>query len=383
MGQNGKRNTNGSGNIKQRANGSWEGRYTYYDEYGVTQRGSVYAKTKTECRKKLTAIIATVDRTGNTARVSRITYSEWVDQWIDSYGINWKPNTSFNYRQKADKYIIPKIGSLPLSEITPIVCQRLINGLSKQIKAKSVKNIHSILHSSLKRAVMAGLIRSNPASNLELPRIEKPDIHPLMDDDIRRFLSAAEGSEYYHLFITAIFTGMRISELVGLRWEDINFSERYISVNHQLQRSDKTGEYITLSTKNRTSRLVPISTSMVAVLHEVKSKQAQRQLLAGEEWKGEGYVFTNDIGAHYSQPTIQHHMKKIARAAGFENLRFHDLRHTCAILAIQTGADIKSISDMLGHYSTAFTMDVYADVSNTMREQTRERMELAFKNTIG
>lgn len=383
MERSGTRSTSGSGSLRQRTNGSWEGRYTYYDEYGAPQRGSVYAKTKTECRKKLTSAIAEVDKGGNLERESHITYGEWVSQWIDNYGINWKPNTAVHYRQKADKYIVPRIGSLPLSEITPIVCQRLINSLSKEMKAKSVKNIHSILHSSLKRAVMARLIKSNPASGLELPRVEKPDIHPLMDDDIKSFLAAAKGSEYYHLFVTAIFTGMRISELVGLTWDDINFEERYISVNHQLQRSDKTGEYITVSTKNRTSRLIPISESMISLLREIKSKQAQRQLIAGEEWVGEGYVFTNDVGMHYAQPTIQHHMKKIARSAGFENLRFHDLRHTCAILAIQTGADIKSISDMLGHFSTAFTMDVYADVSNTMRDQTRQRMEVAFKNTVG
>lgn len=384
MARNGTKQANGSGTIKQRANGTWEGRYTYYDDYGRPQRASVYAKTKTECRKKLTAAMSEVDTTGTHAQYERCTYGEWVRQWLDTYSVNWKPNTRRNYEEKFQKHILPKLGHLQLTHITPIMCQRFINDLaSTELSPKSIKNLHSMIHSSLKRAVRMRLIPNNPCDNIELPHVEKPKLKPLMDSDIKKFLDAAKEDPFYDFYVVAIFTGMRISELIGLKWENVDFTARIITVTHQLQRIEESGKYTEILPKNNKNRIVPLSDSVASVLKSVKSRQAEYQLLAGPEWVGEGYVFTNDLGVHYKQPTVQHHFKKVARKAGFENLRFHDLRHTCAILALQVGADIKSVSDMLGHYSTAFTMDVYGDVSNAMRERTRNSLDKAFKDTVG
>lgn len=375
----------GGGTVRHRDDGRWEGRYNYYDEYGNQRRGSVYAQTQKECRQKLASVVAEVDSTGTHRVQSTLTYRQWFDHWIETYSVNWKPNTKKNYRQKAELYILPKIGERSLSELTPIICQRLVNSFTKEhgLNPKTVKNLHTILHSSLKKAVAMKEIPSNPAHGLELPKSASPDLHPLMDADIGKFLKAAEVSEFYDLFVVALFTGMRISELIGLKWDDVSFPERLIRVTHQLQRSEETGEYLTLTPKNGKGRIVPLSPSMISVLKGIRSKQAENQLAAGELWEGDGYVFTNDIGHHYKHATVQHHFKKIARAAGYENLRFHDLRHSCAILALQTGADIKSVSEMLGHYSTAFTMDVYGAVSDEMNEKTRNSMELAFKATLG
>ena len=374
----------GGGSIKHRDDGRWEGRYTYYDEYGNQKRGSVYAKTQGECRKLLAAKVMEIDRTGTYKEPSSFTYREWFALWAESKSVNWKPNTKYNYCQKAEKYIMPKIGNRKLTEITAVMCQRLINSFTteRKLNPKTVKNLHSILHSSLEGAVKANEIPHNPASGLELPRITKPILHPLMDDDIGILLKAADGSEYYDFIVVAIFTGMRISELIGLKWKDVSFKDRLITVSHQLQRSEDTGEYQSVTPKNGKPRIVPIAQSMVSVFKGIKSKQAERQLLAGELWEGEGYVFTDELGHHYKQSTVQHHFKQIARSAGFDETRFHDLRHSCAILALQTGADIKSVSDMLGHYSTAFTMDVYGDVSESMKEQTRNTMERAFLATV-
>ena len=162
------------------------------------------------------------------------TWSEWkklgfeVIHGRESKSVNWKPNTKYNYCQKAEKYIMPKIGNRKLTEITAVMCQRLINSFTteRKLNPKTVKNLHSILHSSLEGAVKANEIPHNPASGLELPRITKPILHPLMDDDIGILLKAADGSEYYDFIVVAIFTGMRISELIGLKWKDVSFKDR-------------------------------------------------------------------------------------------------------------------------------------------------------------
>ncbi len=381
MARSNKKKANGSGTIKRRGDGRWEGQFTYYDEYGHQKRSSVYAPTQNECRKKLAAKVAEVDTTGTYKEPSTMTYRQWFELWLETKSAGWKPNTKRNYKQKAEKHILSTLGDKKLSNITPVMCQKLINS-TKGLSPKTVKNLHSILHSSLEGAVKAKEISYNPASGLELPKVSKPVLHPLMDENISRLLDAAEGSGYYDLIVVALFTGMRISELIGLKWEDVSFKDRLITVSHQLQRSEDTGEYQIVSTKNDKSRVVPISQSLVAVIKSIRSKQAENQLRAGELWEGEGYVFADELGHHYKQSTVQHHFKKIARSAGFDDTRFHDLRHSCAILALQTGADIKTVSTMLGHYSTAFTMDVYGDVSETMQEQARNTMELAFKTTV-
>ena len=122
---------------------------------------------------------------------------------------------------------------------------------------------------------------------------------------------------------------------------------------------------------------------MGALLKAERSQQAAYQLAAGELWLNkEGWVFTDASGMHRKHRTIQNDFRKLIASLGLQGTRFHDLRHSCAILALQSGCDVKSIQSMLGHFSAAFTMDVYADVSQKMKTDTQNRMEQAFQSAL-
>lgn len=376
-----KRNAHGSGTIRQRPDGRWEARYTYQDELGVTRRGSVYGDTQRDCRKKLTATLKAVDD-GTYRKEKRITVEQWINEWIDTYGATWKPRTLEDYKRKTKRYIIPAIGSVYLNALTQMQVQRFINQLTagkgeqKPLSAKSVKNLHGILHSALKQAVMAGVLTSNPADNTRLPKVKKPELKPLMDDGIARFLQAIQGDRFERLYMVDLFTGLRQSELLGLQWDDVDLDAGLLNVHRQLQRT-LSGEYIFLDeTKNGKSRLVPISPGIVSVLRAQKRQQAAWQLAAGEAWSNpHNLVFTDELGKYLMHPTVYKHFKAIVAKLGMPEVRFHDLRHSCAIMALQAGCSVKAVQEQLGHYSSAFTMDVYAAVSNTMMEDSRQRME--------
>lgn len=381
-----KRNAHGSGSIRQRPDGRWEARFTYQDELGQPKRSSVYADTQRECRQKLTAALKAVDE-GSYRKTKRYTVSEWLDEWLTTYCTTLRPMTVIDYKKKAEKYIIPYIGKVQLSALTPIQVQKLCNRLhagytgQKPLSPKSVKNIHGILHSCLKQAVLSGIIPQNPASNSKLPKVKKPALKPLMDDSIPAFLNAIKGDPFERVYIVDIFTGMRQSEILGLAWQDVDLESGEITVCRQLQK-DREGPGYTFidTTKNGKSRVVPIAPSVIRVLKEQRRQQMMWQLAAGEAWNNDrNLVFTNELGGHLKHNTVYLHFKKAVTSIGMDATRFHDLRHSCAIMELQAGCSVKAVQEQLGHYSSAFTMDTYAAVSETMKQDTKDRVESFIK----
>ena len=239
----------GAGSLRQRPDGRWEARFTYVDELGVKRRRSVYGNTQKETRQKLTAIIKSVDE-GTFVVRQRYTFGQWFHEWMHTYDTGWKPRTRDDYDTKANRYIIPVFGEAYLTAITPMQVQRFINHLSDKLSPKSVKNIHGILHSCLKQAVVAGLIPTNPADNINLPKAQKAQLTPIMDEDISRFITACEEHRYGNLFLIDLFTGLRQSEILGLQWSDIDFDAGTIHVQRQLQKARGSAEYFYLTTKN-------------------------------------------------------------------------------------------------------------------------------------
>lgn len=378
-----KRNAQGSGSIRRRKDGTYEARFTYTDELGQPQRGSVYAKTQKECRKKLTAILKQIDEGSYRKTGKRYTVAEWFEEWIDTYCKNLKARTVDDYRGKSNRYIIPNLGKVQLAALTPMQVQKFCNRLSegskdqKPLSAKTIQNIHGILHSALKQAVLSGVIHQNPADNTKLPKVKKPDLKPLMDDDITRFLEAIRGDPYERLYILDLFSGLRQSEILGLQWEDVDFEAGELTVHRQLQKSRYDSGYIFLDeTKNGKERVVTIAPTIVNVLRAQQRQQAEWKLAAGSAWNNEhNLVFTNEVGRHLCHSTVYQHFKKLVKKIGMDATRFHDLRHSTAIMALQNGCSVIATQQLLGHYSSSFTMDVYGAVSNTMKKDTQDRME--------
>lgn len=309
---------------------------------------------------------------------------EWLDTWQKEYLGNTKAHTKKSYEGIIRNHILPEIGAVKLSALTPIQVQRLINGVkstkkssqNQPVNPKTVKNVHGVLHSALNQAVQCGYIRTNPADRTILPKRSKAEIHVLEDKQVLEFLKAIQGHRFEYLYQLDLFTGLRQSELLGLQWPDIDFEHQTIQVKRQLLYlggGNKGYQYaIPKSNKPRTVVLPDLA---LQALRLQQKKQNELHLLVGPAWNNlDNLVFTDEMGSHLKHDVVYRNLKRIFTTMGVPNLRFHDLRHSYAVLSLQSGCDIKTVQENLGHYAAAFTLDTYGHVTEQMRRDGADKI---------
>lgn len=374
----------GSGSIRKRPDGTWEGRFTLGRDPGTGKqvRKSVYGKTQAEVRKKLQQATTAIDE-GVYTTPSNIAVGQWLDVWIAEYSAHLKETTLSLYKLRINKTIKPAIGAVKLKGLTAPMIQKFYNDLQKSEKPlapKSIHNIHGILHKALQQAVKLDYIKLNPSNACNLPRVEKPDIKPLDEDDITRFLEAIHNHRYERPLIVSIFTGIRQGELIGLTWDCVDFKKGTIYLYRQLQKVE--GAYKFMSLKNSKTRTITPAPFVMDILREQRRIQNEWRLLAGSAWTKGNFIFTDEIGGHLKKQTIYNQFKSVVAALGLPEARFHDLRHTYAVSAIQSGDDIKTVQENLGHHTAAFTLDVYGHVTEKMKQDSAARMQQFIKGVI-
>ena len=235
-------------------------------------------------------------------------------------------------------------------------------GQPKGLSAKTVRNLHQTLSSALDLAVQQRLIPSNPAAGCALPRAERQEIRTLTTDQLNAFFREAKASGVLELYYLDLATGLRRGELLGLRWEDIDWQHRELHIRRQLARVGGKVTEAPLKTKNA-YRTLPLGEDTIGILAQQKEK------VGTSPW-----VFPGPAGGPLSPDSVLHMLHRVLERAGLPRLRFHDLRHTFATLALQNGIDVKTVSGMLGHYSAGFTLDTYAHVTTPAQRQAAALM---------
>lgn len=170
-----------------------------------------------------------------------------------------------------------------------------------------------------------------------------------------------------------------------MTWDCVDFQHNALYVNKQFQKTKKVGgQYVLAPTKSGRSRMITVAPSVMNLLKKQKSQQAQMRLLAGQDWKNPwDLVFTNEFGGNLSHFTVYKTFKEIVRSMGLEQERFHDLRHSYAVVSLESGDDIKTVQTNLGHATASFTLDVYGHISQKMRQQSADRMEQFIQKVSG
>jgi len=383
------RNAQGGGSIRQRSDGRWEGRYTAGRDPGTGKQiqRTIYGESQAEVRKQLSQITTDIDN-DEYMEPSKMTMTTWLDIWLEEYVESTvKESTLYAYQMQCRNHIKPSIGATKLVSLTPHTVQALYNKLHRKQKlsAKTVKNIHGILHKALKQAILLGYIKSNPTDACVLPRIVKKEIKPLDEANITAFLKAIKGHKYETLYMTTLFTGMRQSEALGLKWDSIDFKNKTILIHQQLLRDKrKDGGCYLAPLKNDKSRLISPPPFILEALREHKLRQLEMRLRVGELWENKNLVrdlvFTNEIGGHLIHQSVHRLFKGLVASLNIPNTRFHDLRHTYAVAALQAGDDIKTVQDTLGHHTAAFTLDVYGHVTEKMKKDSADRMQRFYES---
>lgn len=376
-----KKNAKGGGTIRQRPDGRWEARFTVGRDPGTGKQiqRSVYGSTQKEVRQKLAQAVAAVDN-GTYQTPNRTTVSEWLNEWLTTFCADKvKPLTLQSYQGIIKNHILPAVGAVELQAVKGTHIQKLYNAMTKAgLSGKTVKNVSAVLHKAFSIALKQGVIQANPCDAAELPKVERHEITPLADDEIPLFLSAIDSSPMRNAYALCLFAGLREGECLGLSWKQVDFERGRITISQQLQREKVKGGryYIAPSTKSGKPRTIEPPPVAFEYLRAERVKQMENLLKAGPLWSNpDDLVFTDETGKHYAIFTFYRRFKVIAASIGRPDARPHDLRHTAATVAIASGADVKSVQDMLGHATASFTLNVYAHTSEQMMKDTAARMQ--------
>ena len=366
-----KRRPAGDGMVRRRDDGRWEGRIVIgHRENGEPLFRHVYAKTQKALLDKLHQNIECY-RDVELTEDSRMTLGQWLDRWLTEYKAGTvRPGTLEGYRRYIEYYIKPQLGDKQISLISQQDIQRMYRRLKTegrihehpemdhQLSDSMVRHIHSTLHAALKDAVQAHVIPRNPTEGTTAP---KPNYKPkriLTGEELDAFRAMVEQDGVWRdFFQTELMTGLRRGEICGLQWSDFDGNTGTLKVCRTIH-SQRKGEYTVGETKtNQGMRTIILPHSVTEILRRRKA-DAISQWIFPDPVKPEDPV---DPNAAYR------HMKTLLQRAGLPSIRFHDLRHTFATLALENGMDVKTLSAMLGHVSAATTLDIYTHITDDMR----------------
>lgn len=379
---------NGEGSISRRKGGGWMGQY-YVEAGGKRKRKTLYGKSRAEVAAKLTRAMA--DRDGGLVYdAGKTTVGEHLDRWLaDSVKGIVKETTYANYSYVSRVHISPALGHLKLKNLTPAHVRGFYAEKScTDLSAATVRKMHVVLRKALAQAVSDGLIPRNAADGVKTPRVSAPgeDINPLGPDECDAFLEATRGERFEALYVLAIHCGLREGELLTLRWEDVDLEapKPALLVRRTLTRGeDGRGWVIGATTKSGKGRRVRLTSQAVTALKDHRKRQLEERIRLAGHWQDQDLVFANENGALFNPSNLRRRsFRRIkARSGVREDLRFHDLRHTCATLLLSEGVNAKVVSEMLGHASITITLNTYSHVLPDMQDTAADAMESVFGTT--
>ncbi len=369
-----KKRGNNDGNIRQRADGSWEGRYSVgYDAQGTRIRRSVYGNSQEEVTRKLREVLRQIDR-GEYAEPSEITISAWLDTWFKVYGRpRWRDSTATVHYHNIENNLKPRLGRHKLQKLRPEHIQGYINDQVALGRAPaSVRKQLEPLRAALKQAMINNLITKDPSLHLALPQAAPKEIEFLTIDEQKILVDALPHTTAGRALQFILGTGLRASELCGLRWQDI--AEEHFMIRQAAQRvlnldKEKDEPKYKLSVappKTKAGRRsIPLTERMKKLLASQREAQMLERLRAGSAWagstpgQGETYVFANELGAASDRSNLGRVLRITLDSAGLKRRGVHALRHSFATNCVRAGVDVRTLSEMIGHTKIAFTLQQY------------------------
>ena len=363
-----------AGQIIKRGERTWVVRVDMgRDENGKRQRlNKTVHGTKKEAQQILNEMLSAKDK-GTLITETRESLNSYLDRWLETAA---KPrvreDTFKGYVTKLRIYIRPALGKKQLQRVTALDIQKVYADMqARDLSANTVHHAHKVLRNALQQAVKWRLIPSNPADLVELPKLEHNEMLAMNQEEAQRFLSAAKLNRWHALFALMLSTGLRPSEALALKWEDIDFQRHVIRVQRKLTRV-KGGFLFEPPKTKRSRRVVDFPVSLTDVLLEHQAKQAE----LGEIDPNLSLVFAGETGqpAH-ERNILKRHYRPLLKAADLPlAFRLYDLRHTHATLLLLAGVYPKIVSERLGHSSIGITLDTYSHVLPTMQKESAAKL---------
>jgi integrase len=397
----------GEGSIYEEQPGKWVASITAGYEFKDGKRRRIRKKfsasTRGAVQKKLTEALSK-QQTGYDISPQTQTVGQFLKYWVDSVVPgSTKPKTEKFYRYVTSIHLIPTLGKIQIQKLSAQHVQALVNdrlGTAKLARAtkpknltepteavispamlspRSVRHIHRTLCTALETAVKHGFVQRNVATLVDPPRVTKAEMKFLSIDQARAVLAAAAAEPLYALYATILSLGLRLGEALGLAWDDVDFAKGRIKVWRELQRVN--GVMTLLEPKTEGShRRIDLPAVTIAALREHQIRQQHAREWAASGWKGNRWdlVFTTSVGTPLDERAVLRRFQdRILKKAHVPKMRIHDLRHSAVAILMAQGVDARSISELLGHSSVAFTLQVYGHLMEETKRETANKMDAA------
>lgn len=367
-----KRRSNNEGSIYKRSDGGWRAQVTIDGE-----RMSFSAKTQKECQAWLKETVQLIDQ-GFTFEGKNVTLEEFMLEWLVNIKSSRANGTIAFYTWKVNVELLPKLGKFKLADLRPEVIQRFYNRKLKEGKSNhSVHFTHKVLNTALTHAVKLGLLAKNPCKATTPPRPDHNEMSVYDEDQIQILLITAKeiGDPYYPVYYLALHTGMRQGELLGLRWDDLDWDKRTLRVQRQVVRPKGGGFDFTKPKSKSGIRTIILGNQMLSVLRDQQSYVNVLKEDVGKDWKEHNLMFPSLVGTPVLNSNLRRSFARLLGASGLPKLRFHDLRHTAASLMLNHGIPVLIVSKRLGHSKPSITLDVYGHLIPSKQEEAAELMD--------
>jgi integrase len=349
------RRGHGEGSISLRKDGRYQAAITL-DHH---KRKYYYGKTRKEVQDKLNKALYEQNQ-GTLVTGLHQTLKTQLERWLEQMcRLTMRPNTYKSFRYVIHHHLIPALGHIKLQKLTIRDLQAFYAEKREHLKPGSLAIINAALGGALEDALKQGMIARNVAKLVDLPHAERYEGQILTVEQARQLLAAARGSRLDALLLVALTTGMRRGELAALRWNDVDLERGMVHVRHNLTWVRGMG-YVEGEPKSKAGRRkIGLSHAVVEALKERRVKQEQDRMQMGDRWQEHGLVFSNTYGGYLNPGRIWFLFKKLLKANGLPDVRFHDVRHGAATVLLAAKVDLKVVSELLGHSSVAITVDIY------------------------
>lgn len=379
------------GHIRRRGRDSWAVVIDLGRDPGTGKRKQAWRSlkgTKRDAEALLVQLLHQRDM-GVDQSPGKATVAEYLERWLRDYvQSSTAPRTFERYEQIVRCHLTPMLGSIPLGKLRPQHIQSCYSrslqegradGTRRGLSAQTVLHHHRVLREALHHAVRWQLIARNPADAVAPPRPDRREMNVLDQDGVQCLLATCKDLEFHALVFVAIATGLRLGELLALRWSDVDLGARNLRVTRTLQHVNGRGLLFREPKTRSARRRVALSRETTSVLAEQRKRQLERRLSLGPAYEDNDLIFANPSGAPTPPYRISQRFASLARSAGVGPLRFHDLRHTSATFMLSAGVHPKVVSERLGHAGVSITLDIYSHVLPGLQEEAANLLDAYLK----
>lgn len=381
---NGNKRSRGTGSIRQRRRGVWQLRWETWNGVERLYHSETVRGTKTEAEAVLRERLAERERARAAGALStdpKQTVAQWLRRWLDEYAVhNVRPLTLQTYRRIVERELIPGLGEIRLAQLGIAEVQHYVNMRRGKHSPRWLQHQRSVLRAALSEAERQGLVARNVARLVKVTNPRREEVRPLSVEEARQFIAHIRGHRFEALLLVTMTLGLRQSEVLGLRWEDVDLEQGVLSVRRSLQRYG--GAYHLDEVKTvRSRRTLTLPDRLIEVLLAHRDRQAfeaRSKKWQGDEW---GLVFCREDGYPLSGSVVTHTFQELLAEAGVPKVRFHDLRHGAATYLVAAGVPMRVVMAQLGHSQMAITSDLYAHVLPEVQREASDQAAAALFGT--